>query len=112
MKFRTKAVVSEIEAVRYDGRNREEIDAACHGRTHTHRNSEGDVVQFDVQTSLGVFALDPGDWLILDKNGYPIRKLPPGAFMDTYEPVPPANPAPPAPPAPPKDQQSVPPPAQ
>ena len=94
MRFRKKPV--EIEAMRFDGLNTEELldwiephfaesPAEDVGGTVIDP-SESELAYFTIETMEGMMRADPGDWIIRGVQGefYPCK---PDIFTETYEPV-------------------------
>ena len=87
MKYRKKPVV--IEAVRWTGKNREEIRAFCtHSAIFTAQKQRADglVIAYDLMISTleGMLYASVGDYIIKGVNGelYPCK---PDVFAKTYE---------------------------
>ena len=80
-KFRKKPVV--IEAVRWTGDNREEMEEFVPNTILARKNAEGDLA---IGTLEGVMTASKGDWIIKGVHGeyYPCK---PDIFEKTYDPV-------------------------
>lgn len=89
MKYRKKPV--EVEAVRWTGKNREEIRTFCtHGAffTPTRKDTEGRTTEWRllIDSTEGIMYAEIGDYIIKGVNGefYPCK---PDVFAKTYEAV-------------------------
>lgn len=85
MKYRKKPVV--IEAVRWTGKNREEIHIFCPRNaffTPARQDTEGRTTAWDLLIDSGIMHAEIGDYIIKGVNGkyYPCK---PDVFAKTYE---------------------------
>lgn len=84
MKYRKKPVV--IEAVKFTGKNHEELRAFCPCIQISYDGNTEGVVDATIVTLEGIMEASPGDYIIRGVKGefYPCK---PDIFTETYEPV-------------------------